>query len=92
MNFVIEKLVLKVYQNRSRNNEVIIFLNIWYTNDDCLNFCPPKPQICEFLGYSKTDILVNDEKSNDVYPIDICLTVLDISGGGGGGEYAPLTS
>ena len=59
MDLVIEKLVLKLGRNRSRNNEVITFLNIWCKNDDW-NFWPPEPQICEFWGFSKTDLVVHD--------------------------------
>ena len=62
MDLFIKKLVRKFDLNRSRNNEVITFLNIWWKNGDCY-FWPPEPQICGFLGFSKTDLVVHDEQN-----------------------------
>ena len=59
---VIEKLVRKFGRNRSRNNEVITFLNIWWKNGDSY-FWPHELQICGFLGFSKTDLVVHDERN-----------------------------
>ena len=92
MDLFIEKLVLKFCGNRSRNNEVTTFLNIWWTNGDCLEFWTPEPRICGFLDFRKRVREIEWrfsspwEKSNGVYPIEIGLTVLELSRGA---ESAP---
>ena len=62
MDLFIEKLVLKFGRSRSRNNEVITILNIWWKNGECY-FWPLEPQIFGFFGFSKTYLVVHDERN-----------------------------
>ena len=89
MNLFIEKLVLQFGRNRSRNNEVITISNIWWKNGECY-FWPPEPQIFGFVGFSKMDLVVHDDRNRMAFtPLKSALgTVLEISWGGGA-ESAP---
>ena len=60
MDLFIEKLVLKFGRNRSKNNEVMTILNIWWKNGE-FYFWLPEPQIFGFFAFSKTDLVVHDE-------------------------------
>ena len=62
MDLFIEKLVLKFGPNRSRKNEVITILNIVWKNCQ-FYFWPPEPQIFWFFEFSKTDLVVHDERN-----------------------------
>ena len=83
MDLFIEKLVLQFSLNRSRNNEVITFLNIWWKKAIVI-FGPWTPNLRIFGILQNGSCSSRWEKSNGVYPIEIGLLVLDISGGGGG--------
>ena len=54
MDLFIEKLVLKFGLNRSRNNEVITSLNIWWkkTANDIF-FGPLNPKFSDFFDFRK---------------------------------------
>ena len=52
MDLLIEKLVLKFDPNRSRNNDVITFLNIWWKNGD-FYFWPLNSNFAYFWGFRK---------------------------------------
>ena len=86
MDLFIEKLVLKFDRYRSRNNEVITVLNIWWKNGDCY-FWPPEPQICGFFGFSKTDLVVPDERNRMAFTSS--KSALRFSRSQGGGECPP---
>ena len=65
MDLLIEKLVLKFGLNRSRNNEVITFLNIWWKNGDCY-FWPPNPKFADFGIFENGSCSSRREKSNGI--------------------------
>ena len=52
MNLFIEKLVLKFGRNRSRNNEVMTILNIWWKNGK-FYFWSLNPKFSDFLDFRK---------------------------------------
>ena len=62
MDSFIEKLFLKFGRNRSRSNEVMTILNIWWKNGE-FYFWPLEPQIFGFFWFSKTDLVVHDERN-----------------------------
>ena len=85
---LIEKLVLNFGRNRSRNNEVMTILNIWWKKNGEFNFWPPEPQIFGFFGFSKTDLVVHDEGNRMAFTPSKSALRFSISQGGGG-ESAP---
>ena len=86
MDLFIEKLVLIFGRNRSGNNEVMTILNIWWKNGE-FYFWPSKPQIFGFFFiFENGSCSSRWGKSIGVYPIEIGLTVLEISRGA---ESAP---
>ena len=89
MDWFIEKLVLKFGRNRSRNNEVMTILNIWWKKRRILFLAPWTPNFRIFWIFENGSCSSRWGKSNGVYPIEIGLTVLEISRGA---ESAPLTS
>ena len=82
IDLLIERLVLKFGLNRSRNNEVITFLNIWWKKRRLLFLAPWTPNLRIFGIFENGSCSSRREKSNGVYPIKIGLAVLEISGGG----------
>ena len=88
MDLSIEKLVLKFGRNRSRNNEVITILNIGWKNGKCY-FWPPEPHIFGFFGFSKTDLVVHDERNRMAF-IPLKSALRFTRSHGGGAESAPL--
>ena len=82
MDWFIEKLVLKFGRNRSRNNEVMTILNIWWKNGE-FYFWPPEPQIFGFFLFSKMDLVVHDEGNRMAFtPSKSALRFWDLKGGG----------
>ena len=89
MDLFIEKLVLKFGRNRSRNNEVMTILNIWWKKTANFILAPWTPNFRIFLIFENGSCSSRWGKSTGVYPIEIGLTVLEILRGA---ESAPLTS
>ena len=92
MDLFIEKLVLKFGRNRSRNNEVMTILNIWWKKRRILFLAPWTPNLRIFWIFENVSCSSRWGKSNGVYPIEIGLTVLEISMGGRIGPPHQLTS
>ena len=91
MDLFIEKLVLKVGRNRSRNNEVMTILNIWWKNTANFIFGPLNPKFSDFFWFSKTDLVVHDEGNRMAFTPSKSALRFSRSQGGGA-ESAPLTS
>ena len=82
MDLFIEKLVLKFGRNRSKNNEAMTIVNIWWKTANFI-FGPLNPKFSDFSVFENGSCSSRWGKSNGVYPIEIGLMVLDISRGGG---------
>ena len=86
MDLFTEKLVLKFGRNRSRNNEVITILNNLWKKQQML-FLAPEHQIFGFLGFSKTGLVVHDERNRMAFTPS--KSALRFSRSQGGTESSP---
>ena len=92
MDLFIEKLVLKFGRNRSRNNEVMTILNIWWKKRRILLFAPWTPNFRIFWIIENGSCSSRWGKSNGVYPIEIGLDGSEHSLNGATEELAKFSS
>ena len=81
MDLLIEKLVLKFGRNRSRNNEVMTILNIWWKKRRILFLALWTPNF-RIVWISKTDLVLHDEGNRMAFtPSKSALRFLRSQGG-----------
>ena len=92
MDLFIEKLTLKFGRNRSRKNEVITNFKHLVKKTANFIFGPLNPKFSDFFIFENGSCSSRLGESNGVYPIEIGLTVLEISRGSESAPPHQLTS